>query len=179
MNGIASLLDETHTARVEALWHALEKKCGLTGVKMTPFPHFTYQVVADYDLPHLETILQVVARQSQPFTIRTAGLGLFTGPTPIVHIVLVKDERLLNFHKMLWEQTWSIAVQPSPYYAPAIWTPHITLAYGDVTRANLDCVMQILAFEPFDWEIRIDTLVYIAQSGEQTYDNCCCYRFGE
>jgi 2'-5' RNA ligase len=167
MNGIASLLDKPATARVERLWQDLETRCGLVGVKVTPFPHFSWQVTESYDLPHLETVLHALARHARPFTIHTAGLGLFTGENPIVYIFIVKDEPLMHFHKLLWEQMNGIAIRPALYYAPGQWVPHITLAYKDVNPANLDCAMQYLAFQSFDWEIQIDNLILVAQIDDQ------------
>ncbi len=167
MNGIASLLDKPATARVERLWQELEDRCGLVGVKVTPFPHFSWQVTEAYDLPRLETVLLLLARQTQPFTIRTAGIGLFTSEAPIVYISIVKDETLIRFHTLLWEQTNGIAINPSLYYMTEKWVPHITLAYNDVGPANIDCAIQYLAFQSIDWEIQIDNLILVAQVDDQ------------
>jgi 2'-5' RNA ligase len=57
-----------------------------------------------------------------------------------------------------------IAFHPTLYYSPDQWVPHITLAYNDVTSANIDCVMQSLAFQTFNWEIQIDNLILVAQA---------------
>jgi 2'-5' RNA ligase len=164
MNGIASLLDGPATARVERLWQELEVRCGLVGVKLTPFPHFTWQVTEDYDLPQFEVALRALAGQLEPFSIHTSGLGLFTGENPIIYVSIVKDESLMRFHSLLWEKMAGIASHPAPYYSPAQWVPHITLAYNDLTSANLDCAIQLLAFQTFNWEIQIDNLILVAQS---------------
>jgi len=178
MNGIASILDAPAAGRVEEIWRELEVRCGLTGVKITPFPHFSWQVAEEYDIPALESALQEVVRTARPFPVRTTGLGLFTGDKPILHVPLVKDRELLEFHALLWEATRACAIGAQPYYVPEAWMPHITLAYGDVTSANLDCAMQFLAFQSFDWEIRVDNLIFIAQSEGVTVE-ACRYRFGE
>jgi 2'-5' RNA ligase len=177
MNGIASILDKPATSRVENLWQELEARCGLVGVKSTPFPHLSWQVTEAYDVPRLETALHTLARQSQPFIIHTSGLGLFTGDNPVVYISIVKDELLMRFHSLLWERMNGIAVQPALYYAPGQWIPHITLAYNDVTPTNLDCVMQSLAFQSFDWEIQINNLFFVAQR-EDKFSEMVRYPFG-
>jgi len=177
MNGIASLLDQTAVSRVEQLWQELEAHCGLVGVKATPFPHFTWQVTEAYDLPRLETVLHALARQTQPFTIHTSGLGLFTSENPIVYISIVKDEPLMHFHSMLWDHLKGIAIHPMLYYTPGQWVPHITLAYQDVTSANLDCVMQGLAFQVFNWEILVNNLILVART-EDHYIETVRYPFG-
>jgi 2'-5' RNA ligase len=167
MNGIASLLDKSATIRVELLWQELEARCGLVGIKTTPFPHISWQVTDAYDLKHLEKALETFAKQSQPFSVRSTGLGVFTGDHPILFISILKDEPLMRFQSLLWEQTNRIAIRPSPYYSPILWVPHITIAYNDVDQRNLDCAMQYLAFQNFDWEIQIDNLVFIAQTENQ------------
>ena len=172
------MLDKPAAARVEALWLELEAECGLVGAKAAPFPHFSWQVAENYHLPRLETMLRKITRRTQPFMLRTAGLGLFTGENPIVYVSLVKDESLLRFHAMLWEQTKKIAIHPLPHYALEHWVPHITLAYGDVRRDNLGCALQTLAFQSFDWEIWVDNVVFIAQADNQTTETRR-YRFGE
>lgn len=177
MNGVASLLDKPTTARVEHLWQELETRCGLVGVKATPFPHFSWQVTEAYDLQLLEKALSGIARQAHPFTVRTSGLGLFSGESPIIYISIVKSDTLLRFHALLWEQLNGIAIRPARYYAPVQWVPHITLAYNDVTPANLDCAMQILAFQSFEWEIQVDNLVFIVHLENQPPETVG-YRFG-
>ncbi len=167
MNGIASLLDDPASACVRHLWQELEVRCGLVGVKLTPFPHLTWQVTEDYDLPRLEFALRTLAGQVKPFSIHTSGLGLFTGENPIIYVSIVKDEALMCFHSLLWERMAGIAFHPALYYSPGQWVPHITLAYKDLTSANLDCAMQSLAFQSFNWEIQIDNLILVAQNESQ------------
>jgi 2'-5' RNA ligase len=177
MNGIASLLDQPTTDHVKNLWQELESRCGLVAVQSTPFPHFSWQVTEGYNLPRLEETLRKLARQTRPFTVRTAGLGIFTGENPVVYVPIVKEESLLQFHALLWKQTEGIAILPAPYYAPDKWVPHITLAYNDVQRDNLNCALQTLVFKSFDWEIRIDNLVFVAQTDNQTTETIR-YQFG-
>jgi hypothetical protein len=104
MNGIASFLDKSASAQVELLWQELEVRCGLFGVKATPFSHFSWQVSEAYDLSCLELVLRRVSGQSKPLTVNTAGLGLFTGENPIVYLPLIKDKPLMNFHARFWNR---------------------------------------------------------------------------
>jgi 2'-5' RNA ligase len=177
MNGIASLLDQPTTNRVKNIWQELESRCGLVGVQSTPFPHFSWQVTEGYDLLRLEKTLRKLARQTQPFTVRTAGLGIFTGENPVIYVPVVKEESLLRFHTLLWKQTEGIAILPAVYYAPDQWVPHITLAYNDVQKDNLNCALQTLVFESFDWEIRIDNFVFVAQT-DNLITETIRYQFG-
>ena len=177
MNGIASLLDQTAYSLVEKLWQELESSCGLVGVKITPFPHFTWQVTDGYDRSRLDSTLREISSHTLPFTIRTVGLGIFTGEKPVVYITIFKDESLIAFHSMLWERTQGIAIRPAIFYTPNQWVPHITLAYNDVSHDNLNCALRTLAFQSFDWEIKIDNLIYVGQTDNQIPDTVR-YQFG-
>jgi 2'-5' RNA ligase len=177
MNGIASLLDEPATTRTNHLWKELEDRCGLVGIKTSPFPHLSWQVAEAYDLSRQELNLSAFAKQSQILSIRTAGLGLFTGENPILYIPIIKDETLMRFHATLWEQMNGIAIHPSPLYAPDQWVPHITLAIDDITQHNLNCAIGYLVNQSLDWKISIDNLVSIVQAGEQP-PKTVRYRFG-
>ncbi len=179
MNGIVTLLVDPHKSQVEAIWRTLEERCGLVGVRMTPFPHLSFQVVEDYDQPRLEEALHDIAHTMEPFTVRAAGLGVFSGAAPIIYLPIVKSEPLLRFHQLLWERTRRLATGPSPYYMPDCWVPHITLAHGDVNRARLTCALDALAFEIYDWEIVVENVTFIGQSDQQIFEPCCVYRFGE
>lgn len=179
MNGIASLLNDPHKTQIEAIWHELDEKCGLIGVRVTPFPHVTYQVVETYDQAKLEPILQEVAKNTQPFKVQTTGLGIFTGEVPVLYLPLVKNDILLNLHTRIWEQTKEIALGVSPYYAPDLWVPHITLAYGDITHFNVTCAIDTLVFRKYDWNVDIDNITFIGQQGQNSYGSFCTYHFGE
>ncbi len=181
MNGIASLLNDPHKSQVESIWQELEAKCGLIGVRVTPLPHFTYQVVEAYDQPQLVRIIREIAQKAMPFTVYTTGVGLFTGNTPVIYLPLVKNDLLLHFHKVIWDRTIELAHGVSPYYSPELWIPHITLGYGDVTNFNLGCAMETLAFRELNWEIAVDNLTFIGQGDQNLVinGNCCTFRFGE
>ena len=167
MHAIVSLLDEQHHKQMEDLWRELEFECGLTGINLTPLPHFSWHLAAEYDFKRLETVLVELALGSKPFFVRASGLGLFTGQSPVIYIPLVKDHTLANFHQCVWQRIKPTAIGASPHYAPESWVPHITLAYGDVERSKLGCAMQKLAFQSFDWQIKVDQLALVYQYSGQ------------
>jgi 2'-5' RNA ligase len=88
-------------------------------------------------------------------------LGFFTGPNPIVFIPVVRTTELSAFHQQIWERIEPLATDINPYYAPDKWTPHITLAYSDVTPENIACTMQKLTFQTYNWEIAVDNVSFI------------------
>src|SRR3954470_14121637 len=104
MQGLVSLLDTANYEKIEALWDELEEHCDLAGVKAVPFPHFSWQIATDYSEPETEQKVMAIAGQSRPFRVHTGGLGVFSGPSPVVFLALVKSPDLEALHMKLWEQ---------------------------------------------------------------------------
>ena len=167
MHGLVSLLDSKYHQQVEAIWQLLEDKCGLTGIRVTPFPHFSWLIASDFNWPALENTLREIASRTNPFTVRAAGLGMFSGFRPVIFIPLVRTAELSAFHRQVWESIQPHGIDLSPLYNPDNWMPHITLAYEDVTPENIPCVMQNLAFQTYNWEIRVDNISFIHQPDNQ------------
>ena len=168
MHGVVSLLDSRHAELVKILWQLLEKHCGMNGVMLTPYPHFSWQIAEDYPEPATETLLKTISSQCQPLRVRTGGLGVFSGPHPVLFISIIRNEELNRVHKYIWQKFQKSAKGRSPFYAPPSWMPHITLAFGDATPRKLSCAVELLASKVFDWEIEVNNLAFIAQPGDQT-----------
>jgi 2'-5' RNA ligase len=163
MYGLISKLDHVTNGKVNDLLLELETRCGLKGIQSSPFPHFTWQVTEGYDLPRLKESLTSICFEVEPFAVRTTGIGIFTGEKPTIYLSIFKNKPLIQLHDLLWQATQSLRLDPSPYYAPNQWVPHITLGYNDVRPDNIGCVMEKLAFQSFDWTVEIDNLIYISQ----------------
>jgi 2'-5' RNA ligase len=164
-HGIVSLLDDEHREKVEALWADLDGRFGLRGIYVTPYPHFSYQVSTVYDLEHLTPILERFALQSREFRVRTAGLGIFTGPHPVLYVPVVRNPELTQYHQSLWQVVAQAAGGIVAHYHPARWLPHITLAHGDLDLEILAGVLRYLGERSFNWQIAIDNLTLIYDSG--------------
>ncbi len=167
MHGIVSLLDDEHYSLVQSLWDELESGCGLTGIKITPIPHFSWQISGDYNFPEVQHALTEIAARLTPITVRTSGLGIFSGPRPVLYVPIVRDELLTMYHARIWQAVKDLSTDISQYYAPGLWLPHITLGSGDMQPEELLCGLQKLANRSFDWEIQVDKLaVVVQQEGE-------------
>ena len=114
LQGLGSLLDFEHSQQIENLWNELEADCGLKGVRITPFPHFTWHVADDYRCDSLR--LAELAASVEPFTIQTTGLALFTGESPIAYIPIVRTKALSEFHEIVWNSITPISINPNLYY---------------------------------------------------------------
>jgi 2'-5' RNA ligase len=164
MYGLISKLDLATSGKVNDLLLELETRCSLKGIQSSPFPHFTWQVTEGYDLPRLKKRLSSICKKVDPFTVRITGVGIFTGEKPTIYLAIFKNSPLIQLHELLWQATREFSVDPSPFYAPTQWVPHITLGYNDVKPANIGCAMEMLAFQSFDWTVEIDDLIYFSQN---------------
>ena len=161
MHGLVSLLDVDHYKIVEDIWNKLETNFGLTGIKVTPFPHFSWQVAEDYEWDLIAEKMKGISQNIKPFIVQTAGLGIFSGDSPIIFIAVLKDLNLMKHHANIFNIIEPVAKGSVPYYHPDAWIPHISLAYSDITKKNIGNVMKFLSFRTFHWEIEIDNIALI------------------
>ncbi len=165
MVGIVSLLDDLHYHLVEDLWAELQQKFGVQGVYITPYPHFSYHVASDYAVEMLVPILHRVSGEQAPFQVRTSGLGIFTGEAPVLYIPVARNPILTQFHAALWQELSNTGNNALEYYHPNHWIPHITIGFGDVNNANLAHIVRYLSGRDFSWQVTIDNLTLIYDSG--------------
>lgn len=166
MNGIVSLLDSQYDEVVTDLWAELDERFGVRGVYVTPYAHFSYQVAPVYrDLNQVAVALQAIAATSHPFTVRTCGLGVFTGPAPVVYIQVVRNTALDQIHQRIWSALASLTQEPLAYYAVENWMPHITLCAHDLSLDMLPIIIEYLQYRPFHWQIGVNSLAFIHNDG--------------
>ena len=173
MNGVVSLLDDEHYRLVEQVWEELERDFGVRGVYATSFPHFTFQVSEDYDLRAVGSALHRLAAGLSPFTVRTAGLGVFTSARPVLYVPVVRGPELERLHRDVWEAVGGAPTgEAARYYAPEMWLPHVTLAQGDVDYDRLGEIVGALARRNFHWEMEVNNLSLIYDTGAEQGMRC-------
>ncbi len=165
MHGIVSLLDNHHYQLIEDLWAELEREYSVRGVYITPYPHFSYQIAPDYNIEQVEPILHRIASNSRPFSIRTSGLGIFTGTSPVLYIPVVRSPELTRFHETLWPEISQAASGIVEYYSPEQWMPHITIGFGDMSKDKLGHIVRFLSERSFTWEIPTNNIALIYDTG--------------
>jgi 2'-5' RNA ligase len=154
--GILTILSEDRNPELYQTWRRLEASCQLPDEYLTPIPHITWHVADSYTLPELQDILSRWAAHKRPIVAQASGLGIFTGPSPVIYVRVFKDQKLINFQRRLWKEVVGSAVVPSAYYAPDAWMPHITLAYGEIPPDNLGCAIQALAYQVIRFKFKVD-----------------------
>ena len=167
MDGIVSLLDDEHYQWVEEIWAELDREFGLRGIYTTPFPHFTYHVAEHYEVAQIGPVLARFATEQAGLSVRTAGLGIFTGASPVVYITIARSPKLSQFHKALWDRLGDAGLGVINHYRPDDWVPHITLAFGDVDNQNLPHIIRFLCKRDFYWEVPLRAISLVYSTGTE------------
>ncbi|WP_197029325.1 2'-5' RNA ligase family protein [Alicyclobacillus macrosporangiidus] len=169
MHAIVSLLDEHHYQHVENLWSELRNQFGLNGIYKTPYPHFSYHIARQYDFQRIGDELKRLSREIPPFTVRTCGLGIFTGADPVLYVPVVRSSLLDSIHRTLLTRISDAADEASPYYGPDQWIPHITIAQWNLDENVLAKVVAHLYDRNFYWTIRVNNFAIIQDDGKRPF----------
>jgi 2'-5' RNA ligase len=166
MHAVVSLFDEHITEAVKSLWRELANDFGVRHLAdVLPYPHVSYQIAGQYEEQELVRRVEDLARQATPFHIQAGGLALFTGAHLVLHVPVVRNLELSQFHQTIWQAITPVGSGISPYYQPATWTPHITLAEHDIEPENLARIITRLASRQLFWEIPVSNLAIIWDTG--------------
>jgi 2'-5' RNA ligase len=166
MIALASLLDKNSSDRVSELTEQLESRFGLTGVKVTPYPHLTLLTAEVVDMEELKQYLDQTCFETDSFTVRTTGLGIFPGESPVIYIPVLRNPMLNKFHGKLLREVSEMSTEMGLYYNANMWLPHITLALGDTSPEVLGPVLSYLCQFNFTWEITLDNLTILQKCGD-------------
>jgi hypothetical protein len=166
MDGVVSLLGGGFSERVLALWDEMERDLGLQGVYATPFPHISYAVAASYPAKPVVAALEQVAARFAPFSLRVAGLGLFTGSSPVLYLSVVREPALNALHAAVWQALIGLGDESQQHYAPPAWIPHITLGFADLSADSAAEAVRSLVTRDFAWNVPIDALTLIYDEGD-------------
>lgn len=163
--GVCSLLPADVSAQVRGLWEELERDIGLKSGQISPLPHFSYQVARDYDLDVLQDVVGKLAAGARPMRVQTAGLGIFSGASPVLHIPIARSPELARFQIAVWSAASVAATKLDQHYHPASWVPHISLAFGDTTSESIARAVECLAERDLSWDVEVDNLAVIRGVG--------------
>ncbi|MFN2199403.1 MAG: 2'-5' RNA ligase family protein [Anaerolineales bacterium] len=162
VSAIATVLLPPFGDRVQAIWQDFQDDCQVQfTLTSDPIPHISWQGAQHYNERALDEVLAKIASQTRPFAIKTSGIGIFTGPTQIIYLSVVKDANLMHLHRQIWDATQELSENRNTYYSPELWLPHITLAQDSLNAQALDCILAKITFRPYEWIIPVDHLALI------------------
>jgi 2'-5' RNA ligase len=154
---VGPTLPEPYYSDVEDAWEAIAEEFGTNGIS-NPIPHFTlYGLELETDLDTLEAALRDTVAGTDPFPLRTDGLGVFPGDH--VWIPVARSRALDRLHREVVDTATEHGSAPTPYYEPDRWFPHIGLALG----FDSDTVGDIVGFlrereDDFGREFTVDNV---------------------
>lgn len=169
MHAIVALLPKPYEEQVFLLWDELESKFGLSGVRTTPIPHFTFHLSDSYAETKATKILKDLSEHQAPFDVQVNGVETFYSTQPTVFLKVTKNPDLIKTHQTIWKSLLPFSKGLNLLYSPPLWRPHITLAYQDLKLENLRQVLRFLREKKIEWEFKVDNLTYIIAS-EETRD---------
>jgi len=157
---IVALLDAEHDRFIRTLWREMESEFGITIPFENPLPHMTHLVFGDIKQKPLQEALERFAEDESPYTIRTAGIGIFTGKRNAVYVSAVRTPNLSAIQTSLISAVASSVDDLAETHLINNWMPHITLAMG-LSGENgdlLGAIVKRLAHRNFAWEFKVTRL---------------------
>jgi len=164
---IASLLDLDQAPESKKVWDLMLERCNHMGLLPVPIPHFSWQVAGNYALDQLLPAIESLALTWREFSVRTSGLGLFSGETPVLYLPIIKTRELLEKHDELWDLCSGFAVDLSLHYSPQNWMPHITIIHQKFSFENVSCVIKDLYQKDLGMEFRVQKVEIIYQNDDE------------
>lgn len=166
MYAITTMLDASADEKTRSLWRFLECDCHLEGIRLTPWPHFSWLGAQEADDAGVKQQLTNLAALFEPFTVQTVGFGVFTGAAPVLYLPIVKNRMLLEMHEMVWNSTLPHLKDVNFYYEPKGWVPHVTLAFRDLEARRLACAVEELISMPLEFLITVNHFEFAFYNGE-------------
>lgn len=168
MQGLVTLLPEPFYTDVKLLWDGLDDRFGLNYIRVTPFPHFSWQIGEGYQLDHILPQLSEFTKDLEPFEVHVRGVEVFPGELPVLYLKVLCTTQLHDIHNKLWNLLLPYTIEPNLYYHPDNWQPHVTLALNDLTPAALPNVVKWVKQFKIDWRFTCKDLTIAGQFDDET-----------
>lgn len=179
MPGVIALLDDANAARVENLWGAMEREFGVPRGYPGAVPHISFHLGShDVEAP-AEAIVRRVAGETPPFTVYSAGLGVFGGAVPVLYLTVGRSPDASKLASVLTERLAAVGFPSTePYFTADRWVPHITIAHKNLEGVELGPLLGWLVEQPLAWEIPLRS-ISIARETDTGAEILATFPFGE
>ncbi|MGE3074770.1 MAG: 2'-5' RNA ligase family protein [Dehalococcoidia bacterium] len=159
MPGVIALLPEPFAGRVAGLWDAMERDFGVPRGYPGAVPHLTFHIGNHDTETGAGPIIHRVARETRPFTVFTAGLGVFGDEPPVIHLMVARSPAVAALAERLTaELTAGGFPATDPYFAEDKWIPHITIAHRNLAGVEIGPLLAWLAKQDLAWEIPLASI---------------------
>lgn len=152
-HAILSDLTDEACEHVLRIWDRLEEQFALRRVRASELPHITFIAGKRGCLERLQQGLASVVVELQPLEVELTGVGVFSGPHPVVFLRVEKHPCLEQAHALMTHAARQAGMEIAPHYRVEEWTPHVTLAAGDLEAVQLPAVLS--ALEQFSTQLTV------------------------
>jgi 2'-5' RNA ligase len=166
MQHVVVPLDHVHSRNARELAATLAREVGAPRAAAAS-PHVT--VASFTGLPPAEAVaaLRVVARWTEPFTVRAHGYGAFAGDAPSnlsLFITVVRTTALDRLHRLVAEALLRAGATLDGVTAASVWSPHVTLLDRHLTPRQLGRAVEALTCRPHrSWSLDVASLAVISR----------------
>lgn len=169
---VASILDTTGTQTNAILWEMVGRIFQETGIPLTILPHLSWHVAAHYDQDLLDEYLRRLAGKTGPVPLNVAGVGVFSGKSPVIYLPVTKTPVIARLHHLLWSELGAISADVNPNYDPLVWIPHVSLSIGEVNREVICRVVTEMAYLSMNFQLIATNIavLYKDQSGSGIFN---------
>lgn len=169
--GIVALLDDEHEQVLKNLWQELEDDFGIKHPFENPIPHITHLQAHKIKEGALQEALLKFASLQEPYLVRTAGLGIFTGERMALYVPVVRNPALTAVQTNLIASIAPALEGIADTHQINHWLPHITLIIPmpELTEIVLAQVVQRLARRSFIWEMKISQFAILGLDDNEPF----------
>ena len=160
MQSIVTAIDDPWRDELEGIWGELKAVFGLKSLTGTTRPYLTFHVAEAYT-PGIRAELASVASRGTPFTIETHGAGVTQGEQTVIYLHVTRAEALDDVHHVIHHIAQPLAFKAKAAYESETWIPHIALATGALTEAEVAEIIPFLDRREYAWQIRATNLCLI------------------
>ncbi|MFH1336156.1 MAG: 2'-5' RNA ligase family protein [Candidatus Zixiibacteriota bacterium] len=130
--GVVSILEGEAYEETKIMWRLFEKKYDSKAIQNFPHPHLSFQGGISEDLKTVASKLEDLSSKINPFPITIGGIDTFEKPERVIFLSVTKTKILQSIHKKIDDLLQEYCSQAFRFCNPQDWTPHITLAQGDI-----------------------------------------------
>lgn len=130
--GVVSILEGEAYEETKMMWRLFERKYNSRAIQNFPHPHLSFQGGISEDLQTIDLNLQNLTSQISPFPVTIGGIDTFEKPERVIFLSVTRTKILQSIHKKIDDLLQKYCSQTFRFCNPQDWTPHITLAQGDI-----------------------------------------------
>ena len=156
-------MDPASADRINVILAELNSHFGLQGVNAFPYPHISFCFMKGHSQARVEERLHDTVSRFKPFNVKTAGIGIFLKPYPVLFVSVVRGTALERLHRLV-TKAFPPLDGDAGFYTADQWMPHITLAVGDLIPELLPDAIRLLSARDFHWEITLDNLTFAEET---------------